>query len=156
MSDRSLRWLRILLASEWVLIAFGVSLAFLLEARLPSELQAFLRAEEEAEFSLGQVLAFIAMAFSLVLWVIGNIGCLLLWPPARWVYLASIVTGVLFMPFLGPTVLHPAADAVEEVSVLVAGAALGLLFFSPVSERFRRPRPDAALTAGTLNARVET
>jgi hypothetical protein len=131
------RSLRILIAIEWLLVLIGVPIAFLLEPTLPPELRAFLTNENERSFGLSEILQLLAMLLSLTLWVAGSIGTFLLWRYGRPLYLAAIITGVGITSFVGPSVVAPLASAFDEASQIVSGLVLGLLYFSPLRDRFR-------------------
>ena len=139
--DRATRWLRILLATDWTLVALAVPLAFLLETTLPPQIRDHIAVQDARPFGVIDALQLAAISLSLQLWLVGSVGAFLLWPPARHVYLASVIASVGFTPFLGPSVLAPLASAFDLASSLISGAIVGLLYFSPLRDRLRRPSP---------------
>jgi hypothetical protein len=137
MSGPLTRWLRILIAAEWLLVIIAVPLAFFLESTLPVQLRQFLAAEYEKPFSFAEAIQLVAMFITLALWLAGSVGTFMLWRYGRPLYLAAVVTGVAFTPFVGPSVMAPLASAFAEASQAIAGVVLGLLYFSPLRDRFQ-------------------
>lgn len=147
--DRATRWLRILLATDWTLVALAVPLAFLLESTLPPQIRAFVAAQDARPFGAIDALQLAAISLSLLLWFVGSVGAFLLWPPARHLYLASVITSVAFTPFVGLSVLAPLASAFDLAASVISGAVVGLLYFSPLRDRLRRP--SRSLPAGSAS-----
>ena len=51
---------------------------------------------------------------------------------AGFLYVSLVILGYVFMGFLGPTVEHAIADAVDEVAVLISGMIISLIAFTDV------------------------
>lgn len=131
--------LRICVLSEWVLVGISITLSLFLESHLPTPLQEWLTTEAEQDlqpyeaFLLGG--GFLLLLFALA----GSVGLLFLKRWGAWLYLLSLVIGYLLFPFMGPTVEHGLADAVDELSVMLSGLVLGLAFFSDALPGKRQP-----------------
>jgi hypothetical protein len=137
MSEASVRTLRILLATEWLLVVGGVLLGFLLEPTLPPELRLFNATEEQRPFHASELIGLGAASLCVLLWLAGSVGAFLLWRPARLLYLAAVIAGVALMPLFGPSVLAPLASAFDQAGSILSGLVLGTLYFSELRHRFR-------------------
>lgn len=122
--------LRLLIASEWVLIVFGVYLSFVLEKYLPQELQNYLSAESNTELSRQEDILFIAVLAVAICYFASSILLFFMKNWAKWSYLICIIIFALVLPVTGPTVEHSIADTIGEIPTLISGMILSLIFFT--------------------------
>jgi len=89
----------------------------------------------------------IASAFALILIaiVINQIALFFYRSWARTVYLWANIAGFALTPFLGLSIALPLETLFTEMSIFVSGITLALAYFSPVAEKFRRPRQLAGI-----------
>ncbi len=103
-------------------------------------------------FPLGMVAG--AMSFGLVivtviLAFIAWIGLLSYWRHARRIYVIALATGLLHMLFAGPEVTTSIGAVFRTLDAVIAGALIGLVYFSDLAHRFERgPVPTTAPTTG--------
>ncbi|MCB2184725.1 MAG: hypothetical protein KQH63_22090 [Desulfobulbaceae bacterium] len=128
MNNKSI--LRLLIVAEWLLLAISIYISIFLESYLPQELQNYLLAESTAETTKQEDILIIASLVILAAYLISSIMLLLLKKWAKWPYLLSMVVLFLIAPFAGPTVEHSTADTIAEISTLISGMILSLIFFT--------------------------
>jgi hypothetical protein len=69
-------------------------------------------------------------------WIVALIG---LWNFKRWArptYIAYSTLSLLMIPFFGPTLASGAEGAIDSLSMMVSGALMAAMLFSPVRARF--------------------
>jgi len=71
-----------------------------------------------------------------VIYLANQIGLFFYWKPSRLIYVFITATGFALAPFLGLTVAPPMEVFWTQLSALISGITLALLFFSPISDRF--------------------
>ncbi|UAB73834.1 hypothetical protein INR79_22070 [Vibrio sp. SCSIO 43132] len=126
-NTKRIKWF---VALELFLVVASVIVAFSLESQLPPLLQEYLTQEMESEFtSTDSAVLFIAIPF-LVIYFVSTIGILLTKPWAKNLYIFSVVSGVVFMPFMGPTVDHAISSTINYLATLTMGIVLALLLFT--------------------------
>jgi hypothetical protein len=110
-----------------LLVAYLFS-TFLLESYLPQELQNYLAIELESEFSPIEGLVLLVMLPLLVIHIASLIGFIRtkLWAPRYFVY--SSIGLFLCVLFIGPYVDHAVAAVIGDLSTLVMGAILAMLY----------------------------
>lgn len=126
-SSTILRWCLVL---EWMFIAIGMTISTALESSLPEPLTEWLRMETEADLTVGSIVLVALGIPLLIAAIVATIGlfCLRRW--AAWLYLVTNALGMLTMPFTGPVVEHPLANAFDEMGVIMIGMVLALAFFT--------------------------
>ena len=124
--------LRSLLIVEWLLIGASVGVGFALENRLPATLQEWLATEGSA-VSVTAVGLYVAV---LIASIVSTVGLFWMQRWAAWLFLLS----TLFATFgdWSPVVQHPAEAMIGELSLLVAGAVIGISFFSGIMSSSKR------------------
>ena len=138
---------RILVFATLILGIASAVAEFAMERYLPETLQAYRREMNGAEAEMTP--QFLMVAFGglsvLVLWLVGTIGLLFLWRPARILYtLATILSFPLFLA-IGPWVQHQVTAFLDGVALFLGGIVWALIYFSPIKEHFERPAESAAL-----------
>jgi hypothetical protein len=123
--------LRLCVVSEWVFIALGMVLSFMLENRLPEPLRGWLAAEADRDPGTREFLALALLIPALPCWLAGSVGLLFLKRWAAWLYLGAAVVLHLLSCLVGPTVEHAVTMLYFNVSLVLSGLVLGLAFFSP-------------------------
>jgi hypothetical protein len=106
-------------------------------ASLPEPLRSSVLARETAATTDAMVALGIVL-LPLVLTTL--IGLFVFWRPARILYLLQACLSLVVTPFLGPTIETGWGTCFLNLNMLLEGVLIGLLFFSPVQELFRRPR----------------
>lgn len=123
--------LRVCVVSEWIFLAFGLVLSFMLESRLPEPLREWLAADAARDPGARDLLALVLFIPALLCWLAGSVGLLFLKRWAAWLYLGAAVVLHLLSCLLGPTVEHAVTMLYFNVSLVLSGLVLGLAFFSP-------------------------
>ena len=118
---------------EFVLAAIYLVLTFSLEKFLPIQLQEFLVAEANAEWTTGDTVDLIVGIVMLIALIAGLVGILRTKIWGKYIYLGSAAFGYLLAPTLGPTVEHAYSAAIYDLSSLAAGGAITLLLFTQSS-----------------------
>lgn len=114
-----------------VLFACAIAAVFYSEELLPHELNVYL-------FNASQDLSAIEITLGVisVAAIVGNIGIVFLKPWARQVYTFAIIFTSLGMILVGPTVSSSLETMIAEVSQLISGILIGVMYFSPISKEF--------------------
>jgi len=131
--------LRLFVVLELILVIGGVVSAALLEGNLPEPLRQWLVAEAEREPTPQETAVLAILIPVLISSVAGSIGLLLLKRWGAWIFLIALIAGSALMPFTGPTVAHPLADAIDELSLILSGLIIGLAFFTNALRSSARP-----------------
>jgi len=126
--------LRILVVSAIVTLILGVIGQFL--AELPEPLKAYRQAELHGEVGAQDWLSAIFAITWVTMGLAGAVGLLFFWRPARILYLVAAVAGIFSTVLAGPVVLAGWSMAMDELSNLLSGAILALVYFSPLAAEF--------------------
>ena len=78
----------------------------------------------------------------------GWIGLVVLWRGARRLYVASMVLGTLLILWSGARVETSVGAMFGEMSAVVGGVIIGLVYFSDLARRFERPPVERAVSVG--------
>ena len=119
--------LRILIVAEWILIIASVASGAALKRRLPPKLQEWLSSDEARESTATGVMYVLILAGTLA----GTVGLFLLRPWGFWIY--TITTLAASLPGPLPQVEHPVADALDQMSLVLAGAIIAVAYLTVVS-----------------------
>jgi hypothetical protein len=132
------RVLRHLVVWQWLLGALSILIFQLEVERLPELLQLYAALEAVREPSAADV----AIGWLALLWAVGSLvasaGVFLLRRPARPLFLAMAVLGCGLQALLEPSVTTAWSVAAETGAQLLVGVTIGVLYFSPVRDRFTR------------------
>lgn len=131
---------RALVLWQFALTILSGFLAAAFSRHLPGALQAYERDTSSAAASPAmRVLMYAQLATLLAAYA----GMLALWRPSRYIYLAAILLGVVYLCLSPPRVEHPVAYTVASFGDLIGGALLVILFADttrPIFDRTaRRP-----------------
>jgi len=132
------RWI-LSLSLLFALIGSVIDLGF--PGLLPEELQHYLKMEHESDL-VWTDFPIIALALLLLLLVIPGYVGLYLWKNwGRTLFLISGILGYGLAPFMGPYIYSGPAYFFFDLSTVLFGLILGLAWFSPVAEKFKKPTP---------------
>ncbi len=130
--------LKLFIFTEWILIAVGIFLTFYLEKTLPLELQEYLNEYYENGFNLKDGIASVLLILIFLLNFISSVG---LWKLKIWsknLYVISTFGISISMIFLGPTVETGIVTGIGELSIIIAGIIIGILYFSELKLDFKK------------------
>ncbi len=137
---RAVTALRTCLILFWVLGILGVVVGIQQESQLPPELQLFLMTDELGDEPPGGL--FLTVAF-LVLFLVFIVSSVALFRLRRWGAWGLLVSNGLLASltvFFGPTVEPPGESALDELSIICSGIAIGIAFFGHVLKKPHQPR----------------
>jgi hypothetical protein len=92
----------------------------------------------EQDLKTLELAVLVIMVPMMLVLLVSSFGLFFLKNWARWLYLWTTIASYIVLPYLGPTVEHGLVGAVDDLSVLLSGAILGIAFFGnviPVPER---------------------
>ena len=135
----SKRALRIAIIAEILLGISGIVLSVMLEDSLPLPLQEWLIAEEDADLGPAIIILSLSAVALLPVMLIACGGLFFFQSWARWLYLGGLFAIYGLALFTGPTVEHAVADVVDEMTTLVDGVILGIVFFTNACEKAKPP-----------------
>lgn len=136
---------RILVIITFLIGVAGMVAEFATDQFLPETLREYRKQFDESEMSPRLLAVAFAGLSIFVLWIVGTIGLLFLWRPARILYtLANILAFPISIAF-GPVVQHEATAFLTLVSTFLGGIIWALIYFSPIKDYFERPAESAAL-----------
>ena len=124
--------LRVALVLEWLSIAVGIAAEFALENTLPPELQSYVTARDDAPMSIPEVALLSVGALALL---VGLVSSIALWFRRRWARLPYTITTLLFTLSVlpdGPSVQSALGAFFGELSVLIPGFIIALIYFAPI------------------------
>jgi hypothetical protein len=115
-----------------VLLITGVYATSIAEESLPPELAQYASTQLENDLSLTVIV------FSIVglIGITANIGIIFLASWARFMFTASIFISTLGMIFAPPIVYTPLEAAVYEVSIVIEGIIIGIMYFTDIRYEF--------------------
>ncbi len=125
-----------------VIAQLGVGMLYILLSylRLPSlPLPLRLWLDSRNQVDTEAWICFALGVFVLGTHLIASFGVLVLWRPARTLFLVSTVATLPVTLLNGPYVASALATALDELTVLLGGLILGLLYTSPLRRQFDRP-----------------
>ena len=131
---------RALVILDIVIALLGVAADYAFESQLPQALRDYQAAEGEADFENNPqmwVLIFGGLCV-LTLGIISTIGLLVLWRPARLLYTLTFVLSWPLYVLAGASVTTGTAHMLYDMSSVLAGVILGLIYFSPLKVHFER------------------
>jgi hypothetical protein len=122
-----------------VLLAFSVIGAELFfHWTLPGSLRDYTMSQmfsEPSVWGFGLLMLWcMSISFTLVAWI----GLLNYWHFARQLYLAAWGTWVLLILLSGPSVMTPVGAMLSTLESVIAGALIGLVYFSDLARHFER------------------
>jgi len=133
-------FLRTLIVAEIGIGIICIVVSFFTESMLPEPLRAFLEAESEAEITARDLVMIAAAIPLIILLLMSSIGLFFFWRPARVLYLITVVLGLAMTPFFGPYVDAGWGTTFEGVAMIISGAILALIYFSPLRDFYEKPK----------------
>lgn len=131
---------RCLLVSMAVLGVATWAVWLLTEKTLPLELKVYLNSRHSQIVSGGSVALlplYLSLYLAVVLFVASLVGLYFFWRPARILYCGYLLVWVVEDLCLGPGVTTGSVAALGDMLSIVCGVVLYMVFFSPISERFK-------------------
>ena len=151
MNHATTKLLKLGILVEVVCVLGTVVLEAILEDTLPNEIRLYIARNDKAEMTSVQMVGYgiglVLLAGMIVSWI----GLWRLWRPARTIYAACWLLGILLYLVMEPAYYYtPVGVILSEYSTLAGGFVLGLLYFSDVSVHFSRANaePSAAPNGG--------
>jgi hypothetical protein len=132
MSSKGL--LRFLIVTEIVFIVVGATVSIYTESLLPDELRAYQQAMEQGEWSPHDTRVLLLGGPVAVLLFGSLVGLFFFWSPARFVLFGATILGLAITPFLGPQVDSGWGRPFSDAAMILNGAILALVYFSPPKE----------------------
>ena len=123
--------LRVLIATEWLVMLAGVVCVLALELPLPAELEAYVDRQDKLSSAAHSIWLIVGVPVLLAS-IVASIG---LWFFRRWarpLYAFTIAATIVITAFEGPVVQPALLGTFTEISSLVAGAILGVAYFAPI------------------------
>jgi hypothetical protein len=108
-----------------------------LRAFLPGQLREYLSVAGRNAFRMPDVLFLVVWATMVVATIVGWIGLLNYWKPARAIYAVSWAATLAYTVLAGPIVRTSVGGTFDSMTALVGGLILGLIFFSDLKDKFR-------------------
>jgi hypothetical protein len=120
--------LRASILLQWLLFPIALYLHFTLEKYLPSQLQSWLQYQAKADITSSDLLMIFGLLLLIPGLILGSVG---VYEFKRWgaiTYLFSVALSLLLLLFSGPIVEHAIIYIVYELSSLVEGVTITLIF----------------------------
>ena len=130
--------LRILIVAEFILLIGAPIIAVITEGSLPEPLRTY----EAAHDSLDSA-DIIMGIFLLVVFAVSRIGLIVLWRPARELYVWSMVAATFYTCFARAIVHTGLEDALVSSGLIVFGVVSALIYWSPLSDLYCAKQPQA-------------
>jgi hypothetical protein len=130
------RLLLVLVAADVLLAFSSIGAEMFFSWTLPGALQKYLESRAWTPSTPWEYALCVLWAGSVGCTVAGWIGLINYWSFARRLYLVAWATWTLLILLSGPSVLTPVGAVVDTLGAVVAGAILGLVYFSDLSRRF--------------------
>jgi hypothetical protein len=136
----SKRSLRILIIAQLVLIVLSIVVAFTSESSLPEPLRAYEQARSDVDMTIRHWVLLGTGVLLIVGLLVSSIGLMVFWRPARPLYLATNIAMIAWTPFAGPYVTAGWVQAIDGVSLITIGVVLALIYWSPLSDLYEKPK----------------
>lgn len=124
--------LRIAIVCQWVLVAVSVPLSFALEHTLPIQVREYLEWEANRDLTTLDLVLMTTLLVLVIGYLVSSVSLFLLRKWARWMYLACVIVGYILVPLGGATVEHGLAYTLGDVSEMLSGVIIALVFFTDV------------------------
>jgi len=133
-------FLRTLIVAEIGLVIVSVVVSMVTESTLPEPLRAYLEAEVEADITTWDLVMLATGIPLLILLIVSSVGLFFFWRPARVLYSITMAAGLVMTPFFGPYVDSGWGTMFDQAAIVVSGAILALIYFSPLKVLYERPK----------------
>jgi hypothetical protein len=124
--------LRASILLQWLLFPIALYLHFTLEKYLPSQLQSWLQYQAQADITSSDLLMIFGLLLLIPGLILGSIG---VYKFKRWgaiTYLFSVALSMLLLLLSGPIVEHAITYSIYDLSSLVGGATITLIFATSI------------------------
>jgi hypothetical protein len=132
------RALGILILSDFILTILSIVSEFALEPFLPASLRAYLATDKAAAFRFGDAIMTSLWIVVAIATVLAWIGMLNMLRAARSLYLGSWVGNFIWLLLEGQVVGPSVTYVIVNISAIVGGAILWIVYFSELRTEFRR------------------
>ena len=136
----SRRALRVLIVTEIAMAAAAVIAALVEQRFLPEPLRHWLEQDAERPLTTSEIVFAVLIVPLFGALVVSWIGLWRLWKPARRLYLFTVACGMAATLLTGPQVSSAIGSALSTAASMATGAIIALVYFSPLSVAFERPR----------------
>ena len=135
MTKGQFRWL---ITASIVASILGIMTDFIMEASLPESLRDYLNAQSEADLTTRDAIVAVVSLLFLVAWVVAIIGLYCFWQFARPLMVICCIGGIIITAVIGPTVQSGLTTAFYDVSTILSGMILALIYTTPVRTWFEK------------------
>ncbi len=129
---------RTILIAGLITAIIGIVAGMTLTDTLPTILQEYLNQVNNEGMSDNTAIIFLIVAITtLILLIASTIG---LWKFKNWARVIYIVATIVFLPFypaMGPVVMNPWEAMFGDISLILEGILIAMMFFSPLNEEFK-------------------
>jgi hypothetical protein len=139
----TLRTFRRLLIVSVILSFIGPLVSIATEDRLPSPLREYAAA---ASAAMPSPVALVGGLILVGAWIAGVVGLYRLKPFGRQLFLFSLMVGVGVTPAYGPYIDLGWGQMFYQLSLVLEGALLALVYWSPLAEHFSPGRRDSRIS----------
>ena len=129
---------RVVLISSLIAMAIALVAGLNLAETLPLTLQDYLIQIENEEMSGGEaILGLFAIVILLIALPISTVGLWKFKPWARTLYVVITIAFIPFYPVLGPVVMNAWEAMFSDLSLILEGVLIAMMFIGPVSDKFK-------------------
>lgn len=129
---------RTILIAGLITAIIGVVAGTTLTDTLPTILQEYLiQVDNKAISDSTAIMVFIVAISILILLIVSTIG---LWKFKNWarsIYIVATVAYLPLYPALGPVVMNPWEAMFGDITLILEGILIAMMFFSPIHEKFK-------------------
>ena len=136
MTKGQFRWV---ITASIVATTLGIMADFIMLASLPEPLRDYLNAQSEADLTIRDAIVAVVSLLFLVAWVVAIIGLYCFWQFARPLMVICCIGGIIVSVAIGPTVQSGLTTAFYDVSTILSGMILALIYTTPVRTWFEKP-----------------
>jgi len=133
------RQFRLLLTLSILALVLSTVAGFLDSWLLPQALLDYQRSQHGVRTGMGEFVVDLLSIPGVVAAVLSVVGLYRFWPSARWLSVAAWAYMLLWMCFTpAPALSNAVTASLSHCSTLLAGVVLGVVFFSPAADLFRK------------------
>ncbi len=134
------RWL---VTASIVTTILGVVVSLVGEPSLPAPLRDYLKAQNEAGLSAGNIALYAVEVPLLIASVVSIIGLYRMWRFARPLTVVVWIIGLILQVFSGPSVNSGLATSLYELAAVLNGIILAVIYMTPASTWFEKTHDTA-------------
>jgi hypothetical protein len=130
---------KFILAQVFILIAYVCS-TFFITSFLPIELQAYVNASMESDFTVWEIVV-IAFSIPYLIWVVHNLRGLYYFKPnaPKHLLYITIISVFYYLNIFEATVFTSLEFLFNDLVFLLTGVTLALVYFSNIADEFSKP-----------------